>query len=368
MFLTFAINGAKIVAVKIESIFIIYKKEESMETKLLKPSDESINLACELLKKGEIVAIPTETVYGLAGDSRNGEAIKKIFEAKGRPADNPLIVHISNMNMLKGIVREIPEDAKILAKNFWPGPLTIIMPKGDKICNETCAGLDSVGVRMPSNPIAHEIIEKSGVPFSAPSANLSGKPSPTNAEDVFVDMNGRIPLIIDGGECQAGVESTVISVLTDTPTILRPGIITKEMISKALNKEVVVAKAVTEGVKKDEKVLSPGMKYKHYAPKAEVTILKGSIEKFKDYVESNKVKNTFVLCFDGEEKLFSVPAISYGKENDAKSQAHNLFSALRKLDETEAEIVFARCPETTGVALAVYNRLIRSAGFKIIEL
>lgn len=339
-----------------------------METKILKPTNDAIDEACKLLQAGEIVAVPTETVYGLAGDSRNGEAIKKIFMAKGRPADNPLIVHISNMKMLDGIVREVPEDAKLLAEHFWPGPLTIIMQKGNKICDETCAGLDSVGVRMPSNPIAHEIIEKSGVPFSAPSANLSGKPSPTNAKDVFVDMNGRIPLIIDGGECQAGVESTVISVLTNTPTILRPGVITKEMISKVLNKEVVVAKAVTEGVKKDEKVLSPGMKYKHYAPKAEVTILKGTIESFVKFVEAHKTPNTFVLCFDGEEHLFSIPAISYGKQDDATSQAHKLFSSLRKLDETNAKQVFARCPETTGVALAVYNRLIRSAGFKIIEI
>ena len=339
-----------------------------METKLLKPTKEAIDLACKLLKNGEIVAVPTETVYGLAGDSRNSEAIKKIFEAKGRPADNPLIVHISNMKMLDGIVREIPNDAKILAEHFWPGPLTIIMPRGDKISDETCAGLDSVGVRMPSNPIAHEIIEKSGVPFSAPSANLSGKPSPTNAKDVFVDMNGRIPLIIDGGECDAGVESTVISTLTDTPTILRPGIITKEMISNVLNKEVVIAKAVTEGVKKDEKVLSPGMKYKHYAPKAEVIILKGEINKFVNYVNSHKTKNTYILCFDGEENLFDVPALTYGKQNDAASQAHKLFTALRQLDTTPAEIVYARCPETTGISLAVYNRLIRSAGFKIIEL
>ena len=339
-----------------------------METKLLKPTPESIALACNLLKAGEVVAVPTETVYGLAGDSTNSEAIKKIFKAKGRPADNPLIVHISNMQMLDGIVNEIPKDAMILAEKFWPGPLTIIMPKGKKVCDENCAGLDSVGVRMPSNPVAREIIEKSGLPFSAPSANLSGKPSPTTAKDVFEDMNGRIPLIIDGGECQAGLESTVISVLTDSPIILRPGVITKEMISDALNKEVLVAGAVTEGVKKDEKVLSPGMKYKHYAPKAEVIILKGPIEKFINYVNSNKKPNTFVLCFENEESLFDVPAISYGTKDDANSQAKHLFSALRKLDSTSAEFVFARCPETSGVALAVYNRLIRSAGFKIIEL
>ena len=339
-----------------------------METKLLKPNKESIELACKLLQDGEVVGVPTETVYGLAGDSRNGEAIKKIFKAKGRPADNPLIVHISNLDMLKGVVRYVSNDAKKLMNAFWPGPLTIIMPKGNEICNETCAGLDSVGVRMPSNPIAHEIIEKSKVPFSAPSANISGKPSPTNATDVFVDMNGRIPLIIDGGECDAGVESTVISTLTDTPIILRPGVITKEMIEKVLCKKVEIAKAVTEGVKKDEKVLSPGMKYKHYAPNADVIILKGSLEKYAKYVNEHKADGTFALCFDDEQQYLDVPAISYGHITSPKEQAHELFTALRELDKQNAKIVYARCPEMTGVSLAVYNRLIRSAGFKIIDL
>lgn len=339
-----------------------------METKLLKPNKESIELACKLLQDGEVVGVPTETVYGLAGDSRNGEAIKKIFKAKGRPADNPLIVHISNLDMLKGVVRYVSDDAKKLMDAFWPGPLTIIMPKGNEICNETCAGLDSVGVRMPSNPIAHEIIEKSKVPFSAPSANISGKPSPTNATDVFVDMNGRIPLIIDGGECDAGVESTVISTLTDTPIILRPGVITKEMIENVLGKKVKIAKAVTEGVKKDEKVLSPGMKYKHYAPNADVIILKGSLEKYAKYVNEHKADGTFALCFDDEQQYLDVPAISYGHITSPKEQAHELFTALRELDKQNAKIVYARCPEVTGVSLAVYNRLIRSAGFKIIDL
>ena len=339
-----------------------------METKLLKPNKESIELACKLLQDGEVVGVPTETVYGLAGDSRNGEAIKKIFKAKGRPADNPLIVHISNLDMLKGVVRYVSDDAKKLMDAFWPGPLTIIMPKGNEICNETCAGLDSVGVRMPSNPIAYEIIEKSKVPFSAPSANISGKPSPTNATDVFVDMNGRIPLIIDGGECDAGVESTVISTLTDTPVILRPGVITKEMIENVLGKKVEIAKAVTEGVKKDEKVLSPGMKYKHCAPNADVIILKGSLEKYSKYVNEHKADGTFALCFDDEQQYLDVPAISYGHITSPKEQAHELFTALRELDKQNAKIVYARCPEMTGVSLAVYNRLIRSAGFKIIDL
>ena len=339
-----------------------------METKYLKATEESIALACQLLKQGEVVAVPTETVYGLAGDCTNPETIKKIFMAKGRPADNPLIVHISNMEMLDGIVEEIPEDAKKLANAFWPGPLTIVMKKGTKVCKETCAGLNSVGVRMPSHPVARNIIELSNTPFAAPSANISGKPSPTNAEDVFEDMNGKIPLILDGGMCDAGVESTVISVLDNTPIILRPGMVTKEQIEQVLSKSINVAKAVTEGVKKDDEVLSPGMKYKHYSPNAKVVILKGSFTDFCQYVNNHKTNKTYALCFDGEEKTLSVPAVCFGKENDEKSQAHNLFSALRELDKKGAELVFARCPKTTGVSLAVYNRLIRSAGFEIIEL
>ncbi len=339
-----------------------------MKTELLKPTNKSIDTACTLIAQGQVVGVPTETVYGLAADARNGEAVKKIFAAKGRPQDNPLIVHISNMDMVNDVVSFVPDDAKILAENFWPGPLTIIMPKSKNISSVTSAGLDSVGVRMPSNKIAREIIEKSNIPFAAPSANISGKPSPTTAEDVFVDMNGKIPLIIDGGVCDAGVESTVVSCLGDTPIILRPGVITKEMMEKVLNKNIEIAKAVVEGVKKDEKVLSPGMKYKHYSPNAEVVIVKSSFEKFKNFVESQKDQNVYALCFDGEEKKLSIPALSYGKENDSKSQAHNLFEVLRKLDKLSAKKVYARCPSTEGVGLAVYNRLIRSAGFNIIEL
>lgn len=339
-----------------------------MNTQILKPTQSAINLACELLKQGEVVGVPTETVYGLAGDATNPTAIKKIFEAKGRPADNPLIVHISNLKQLNGIVTTISKDAKLLMQHFWPGPLTIIMPKGDKVCNETCAGLDSVGVRMPSNEIAREIIEKSNTPFAAPSANLSGKPSPTNANDVFEDMNGRIPLIIDGGESDAGVESTVISVLDTTPVILRPGIITKEQIEAVLSKDVLIASEVTKGVTDDKKVLSPGMKYKHYSPNAEIIILRGNLTQFAEYVDKHKQENTFALCYDEEQQFLTVPTICYGNANEPETQAHNLFSALRQLDKQNAKIVYARCPEISGVSLAVYNRLIRSAGFKIIDL
>lgn len=339
-----------------------------MKTQVLKPTKKNMELACKLLQSGEVVGVPTETVYGLAGDCRNSDAVKKIFLAKGRPQDNPLIVHISNMKMLDGLVSKIPADAKVLAKHFWPGPLTMIMPKGKSLCSETCAGLDSVGIRMPSHPVARQLIEMSGVPFSAPSANLSGKPSPTNAQDVFADMNGRIPLILDGGESDAGVESTVLSLLDETPVILRPGVVTKEQIEAVLHKKVEIAKAITQEVGKDEKVLSPGMKYKHYSPLAKVIIVRGSFENFKKYVESHKENGVFAMCFDGEDKKLDIPSVCYGKLDSPESQAHNLFSVLRKLDKQNAKIVYARCPEITGVSLAVYNRLIRSAGFDIINV
>jgi len=339
-----------------------------METMLLKPTNEAIYKACEIIKNGGIVGIPTETVYGLAGDASNPTAIKKIFEAKGRPQDNPLIVHISDMQMLNSVVGFVPKSAIMLAKVFWPGPLTMILPKSNNICAETSAGLNSVGVRMPSNEIARKIISISGIPFAAPSANISGKPSPTTAEDVFLDMNGKIPLIIDGGECEAGIESTVISLLTDTATILRPGIITKEEISSVLKQEVVVAEAVTKGITTNSIVLSPGMKYKHYAPKAEVVILKGSLNNFIKYINQNNCPDTYIMCFDGEEKYFSNPTICYGDINNPKEQAKKLFTSLRMLDKLNAKKVFVRSPDTSGVALAVYNRLIRSAGFNIIDI
>lgn len=340
-----------------------------METKLLKANKKSIDLAISLLKQGEVVGVPTETVYGLAGDCANPNAIKKIFEAKGRPGDNPLIVHISNCKMLEGIVSYVSNDAKKLMKHFWPGPLTIIMPKGDRVCSESCAGLDSVGVRMPQNKIAKQIIKKSNIAFSAPSANLSGKPSPTKAKAVYDDMKGRIPLIIDGGECINGVESTVISVLNDIPIILRPGVITKENIENVLNKPVMIAKGVTEMVDDNKKVLSPGMKYKHYAPNATIVVVKSSLEKFIQFVNSKQQeKGIFAMCFDGEEKNLKVKYVTYGRIEDEKAQAHNLFHCLRQLDELGAKTVYARCPLQKGIALAVYNRLIRSAGFYLIEI
>lgn len=325
---------------------------------------EAIEKAGELLRAGEVVAIPTETVYGLAANAYDGNAVSKIFKAKGRPQDNPLIVHIAKVETLSDLVAEVPKAAKKLAAAFWPGPLTMILPKSEKIPDAVSAGLPTVAVRMPSHPVAHAVIEAAGVPLAAPSANLSGSPSPTNAKYVLEDMHDRIPLILDGGSSAVGVESTVITLATARPRVLRPGGITVEQL-RALLGEVDVDDAVLHKLAEGVRAASPGMKYKHYAPRADITIVKGSFAEFRRFVET-KEKDAFVLCFAGEEKNFP-HAVTYGREDDGLSQANRLFDALRELDEQGANTVYARCPALSGVGLAVYNRLIRAAGFKIVE-
>ena len=339
-----------------------------MNTQVLPVTEESILQAAALLQRGELVALPTETVYGIAADARNGEAVRKIFEAKGRPQDNPLIVHICGMEMLRGIVSEVPERARKLAEAFWPGPLTMVMPRGTEVSEVTCAGLDTVGVRMPSHPVVQAVIRASGVVFAAPSANLSGKPSPTNAQDTLADMKGRIPLILDGGESAVGVESTVVSVVGEAPILLRPGYITKEQMETVLGEPVQVSAAILEKLKEGEVARSPGMKYKHYAPRAQVIILRGEFENFRRYVEAHKADGVWALCFEGEETALPVPSIVYGKNHDGITQAQHLFSALRELDRRGAKIVYARCPEQDGVSMAVYNRLIRAAAFRVVTV
>lgn len=339
-----------------------------MKTQVLPITQESIQLAAELLRKGELVALPTETVYGIAADARNGEAVHKIFAAKGRPQDNPLIVHIFGMDMLQGIVSEVPERAYKLAEAFWPGPLTMVMPRGPEVSSVTCANLDTVGVRMPSHPVVQAVIKASGVAFAAPSANLSGKPSPTNAQDTLADMDGRLPLILDGGESTVGVESTVVSVVGEHPVLLRPGYITKEQMEAVLGEEVLVSPAILEKLKDGEVARSPGMKYKHYAPKAQVTILRGNFDAYKKFLAEHQAEGVWALCFDGEGVQLPVPSIEYGKNHDGVTQAHHLFTALRDLDRHDAKVVYARCPEQDGVSMAVYNRLIRAAAFRVVTL
>ena len=314
------------------------------------------------------MALPTETVYGIAADARNGAAVAKIFEAKGRPQDNPLIVHIAGVEMLPGLVSEFPERARLLAAAFWPGPLTIIMPRGPEVAAECCAGLDTVGIRMPSHPVVQRLIAASGIAFAAPSANLSGKPSPTNAQDVWNDMQGRLPLILDGGECQVGVESTVVSVVGEKPTLFRPGHITLEDLERALGEEVEVSGAILERLAEGEVARSPVMKYKHYAPKADITLLNGSFDQFKAYLEAHAAEHPACLCFTGEGEKLGVPYIEYGREGDGEDQAKHLFRCLRALDEQGDRVVYARCPQKDGLSMAVYNRLIRAAAFRVIDL
>lgn len=343
-----------------------------MNTKLVKisvnDSSEKYNEAACLLKDGQVVGIPTETVYGLAGNAYSEDSVKRIFEAKGRPQDNPLIVHISEFSELYELVSEVPENAKILADAFWPGPLTMILPKSDKVPLCVTAGLNTVAVRCPAHPIANKLIKVSGIPLAAPSANLSGKPSPTKAEHVYKDLNGRIPMIIDGGECEEGVESTVVTLATPVPKLLRPGNITLKQLTSVLG-EVCVDDAVLNPLKEGEKVSSPGMKYKHYSPDANVVVVKGSYDKFKEYVNLNYCDGTYAMVFKGEGEGITAPVLEYGSVDDYRQLSHALFDSLRYLDEIGAKRCFVRCPdEENDDNLAVLNRLLRAASFDVINL
>ena len=337
-----------------------------METLLLQNTDQDIARAGEILRGGGLVAIPTETVYGLAANAMDGSAVAKIFQAKGRPQDNPLIVHISELSQWNALVKEIPPRAMALAKAYWPGPLTIILPKSDIIPDEVSAGLDTVAVRFPSMRTTRKIIDAAGVPLAAPSANLSGSPSPTCARHTMDDMRGRIEAVLDGGECNFGVESTVVTLATEVPRLLRPGAVTPEELREVLG-SLAIDEAVMGQLKEGVQAASPGMKYKHYSPKAEVTILKGSLSAFCEFaVAQARHPHTYALCFDGEESVIPLPCVTYGREDDSLTQSHRLFTALRELDEKGARQVYARCPSTDGVGMAVYNRLLRAAGVSVV--
>lgn len=342
-----------------------------METLYIKAKDEndpSLEKAGRILAGGGLVAIPTETVYGLAANAFDETAAKKIYEAKGRPSDNPLIVHIASLSQWKDLVCEIPQNALELAKAYWPGPLTIILKKSSLIPNCVSGNLDTVAVRMPSNPIARAVIEKAGVPLAAPSANTSGRPSPTNAKYVKEDLDGKIDAIVDGGDCDVGVESTVITLATKVPTLLRPGAITPQMLEKVLGK-IEIDKAVLEKPEENAVVASPGMKYKHYAPKTQVIIVKGSFDAYKRFLESKKEENIGALCFESEaNELEKIKTVTYGREHDSHSQANRIFDALREADGLGVDVIYARFPELDGMGLAVFNRLIRAAAFNIIEV
>jgi L-threonylcarbamoyladenylate synthase len=337
-----------------------------METLRLSSSEEDLLKASELIRSGHVVGMPTETVYGLGADATNPKAVREIFKAKGRPMDNPLIVHIAKVEDANKVAKDIPQLFFDLAEKFWGGPLTMIVPKRDIIPYETSGGLETVGIRLPSHPIARRLIELSGVPISAPSANTSGYPSPTTAQHVLHDMDGKISAIVDGGACSVGVESTVISFDSpDTVRILRPGYITLEDL-KSVAKNVILDKGILSEVGADEKVASPGMKYKHYSPTADVKLIEGSLESFKEYVSKHNGDGVYSLIFENDIENFPFKYLSYG--NSDLEHAQQVFAKLRELDNIGAKIVYIRKPNVDGIGLAVYNRLIRASGFEVINL
>lgn len=341
-----------------------------MKTILFGTTEQDIQQAADIIAKGGLVAFPTETVYGLGANALDSEAVGKVYAAKGRPSDNPMIVHISTFDDMLKLTDLVTDDIKIFEKNFWPGPLTMVVPAKDIIPKVTTGGLDTVAIRMPSNPVAAELIEKSGVPIAAPSANLSGKPSPTTAAHVVEDLSDRIDGIIMGESCQVGIESTVVDMTADPPVILRPGIITREQLSEACGKEVGIDPALLQKpdifnngglleTGNDFRPKSPGMKYKHYAPKAEMKIYRGEKEAVLSAIE--KEKNEQI------NKGFKVEVIVFNDDNPSEA-AHDFFARLRKCDADKVDIILAAALKEDGVGFSVMNRMFKSAGYNIIDL
>ncbi|SFQ21136.1 L-threonylcarbamoyladenylate synthase [Lachnospiraceae bacterium XBB1006] len=357
---------------------------KGMKTEIIRMDEgairkEDIQKAGSLIKQGELVAFPTETVYGLGADALNKDASRKIYAAKGRPSDNPLIVHISEFSALEKIVVSVPESARRLAEAFWPGPLTMCFYKKDIVPDETTGGLPTVGVRMPNHPVALEFIRGAGGYIAAPSANTSGRPSPTLASHVFEDMNGIIPLILDGGAVGIGIESTIVDFTGEGISILRPGFITKEMIEEVTGMPVQIDPAVN-GTSPDAKPKAPGMKYRHYAPKAELTIIEGANQKAvmaymaqlcKKALEEGKRCGIMVTQeqFKDFQELDGNPGFvmkNLGHEGDEASVAKTLYRVLREFDEEHVDVIYSEGFVQSGVGQAVMNRLIRAAGHRIL--
>lgn len=346
-----------------------------MNTKIVKTEDgnedEVIREAGEILKSGGLVAFPTETVYGLGGDALKEDAARKIYSAKGRPSDNPLIVHIADLGALDELASEIPECAYKLAEAFWPGPLTMIFKKKDIVPYGTTGGLDTVAIRMPSHPVAHRLIKDSGVYIAAPSANLSGRPSPTRAEHVIEDMDGRIDMIIDGGAIEIGIESTIVDVTCEVPMILRPGYVTADMIRDVLGDvcfdETVLAHTTVKGQPK-----APGMKYRHYAPKAELTIFEGENEKVVSKINELAVKYEYdglkvgiLSSNENEHKYAHGEVVVVGSRENEHEVAAHLFDVLRHFDHIDVDVILSEGFSEDSFGQAVMNRLIKAAGHHI---
>lgn len=338
--------------------------------------DEELAEAAAVLKGGGLVAFPTETVYGLGGNALDEDAARKIYAAKGRPSDNPLIAHISCAAELAPLVREIPEAGRKLMEAFWPGPLTMIFPKSSKVPYGTTGGLDTVAVRMPNDPVASRLIALAGVPVAAPSANTSGRPSPTTADHVWQDMNGRIDMIIDGGPVGIGVESTIVDVSSPVPSVLRPGAITMEMLREVLG-EVAVDPAILGPMKEDVKPKAPGMKYRHYAPKAELTLVETTgpvermVEKVKELAHEKLVQGCQVgiICTDESRSCYAEGTVrSIGARESQESVAHNLYAVLREFDDLKVEYIFSESFSEDHLGQAIMNRLSKAAGYKIVQV
>ena len=345
-----------------------------METKYVKIDDIGagagvLSEAAEIIRRGGLVVFPTETVYGLGASALDSDAAAKIYAAKGRPSDNPLIIHISSPDEAEKYCFVSPL-YKNLADRFLPGPLTVIMKKRDVIPSTVTGGLDTVAVRCPANAVARKLIELSGVPIAAPSANISGRPSPTSAAHVMADLDGKVDMIIDGGECDIGLESTIILLDGEKATLLRPGAVTPKMLSDVIQ-NLEIDNGITQKSDRNGAPLAPGMKYRHYAPRAKVYLLSGDDGAIIKFINEQRKKNENigVLCFDEiASELSGENIVSFGKRNDEKTHAKKLFSALRYFDGTMVNEIYATAVSKNGIDLATYNRMLKASGYTLIEL
>ena len=344
-----------------------------MKTEIMTPTDTALRYASGLLSEGQLVAFPTETVYGLGANALNPSAVLSIFAVKGRPADNPLIVHICDSSQLSELC-EVPETAFPLMDAFWPGPLTLLFPKKKSVPDEVTAGLPTVAVRMPSHPVAARLLRASGLPIAAPSANRSGRPSPTEAAHVMEDMKGKIPLILDGGPCSVGLESTVLDICHGQPCILRPGGVTKEMLENVLHAEVALAGSILRPLRPDEKALSPGMRYRHYAPQGIITLIEGTesdvVAALRTRVRADAQEGyrSCVLCFSEHvDALIECDPHDLGSDRNPAEIAQRLFTILRQLDQEGIERIYSEVLPPEGIGLAVMNRLGRAAAFRTVS-
>ena len=330
-------------------------------------SDENIDRACDVIKKGGLVAFPTETVYGLGADAYNESAAKKIYEAKGRPSDNPLIVHISKTEDLYKVASKVPESALMLAKRFWPGPLTMVLQKASNVPYTTTGGLETVAVRLPNNEVARKLIAGSGTYIAAPSANTSGRPSPTKASHVYDDLAGKVDMILDGGNSLVGLESTIVDLTTDVPTILRPGYITREDIADVLGLCEIDAAIQDSSSTKAPK--APGMKYKHYAPKGELVLVTGEDTDVMSYIKLKCSEDTYVLCKSDHKCAYECYGDRvYDMGSDAVKASERLYDLLRKLDEAKAKYIYSETFDERDIGYALMNRMLKAAGHRVVEV